>query len=154
MTHLATPRRRALALVLGLTLTTGSSACSSSGSTAVASPTIAAASTAPANGAELDATSFAAALLRPGTIVLDVRTPQEYAGGHLAGARNLDVNAPDFRTRLGTLERNAPYAVYCRSGNRSTTALETMRQMGFTAAYHLGGGIGAWTAAGLPVVTG
>ena len=85
---------------------------------------------------------------------MDVRTPQEYAQGHLPGAVNVDVSSPDFAAQIATLDPNAPYAVYCRSGNRSGVAVATMAEQGFTGAYHLGGGIGAWQDAGGEVVTG
>lgn len=112
------------------------------------------AASAPANGAELNATEFAAAVLRTGTVVLDVRTPAEYAEGHLPRAVNVDVESADFVTRLETLDKTVPYALYCRSGNRSGTALSMMTAAGFTSTYHLGGGIGAWSAAGGEVTTG
>jgi rhodanese-related sulfurtransferase len=112
------------------------------------------AATAPAAGAELDPAAFAAALKRPGTTVLDVRTPEEFASGHLPGAVNVDVSSPDFLARVSALDPTAPYAVYCRSGNRSAAALAEMAQLGFTGAYHLAGGIGAWQGAGGEVVTG
>lgn len=75
----------------------------------------------------------AAALIgRSGTVVLDVRTPAEFAGGHVAGARNLDVSSADFLQRLSTLDREGRYVVYCRSGNRSAAAAAQMRSQGFT----------------------
>ncbi len=138
----------ALAAVASITVVTG---CSS---TATESPTaVSAAASAPALGAELDPAGFAAALKRPGTVVLDVRTPAEFEQGHLPGAVNVDVSAADFASRIAALDKNAPYAVYCRSGNRSAAALDAMKGQGFTNAYHLGGGIGAWQSAGGEVVT-
>ncbi len=142
-----TVRRLAVALVLLVAVSlTGCTGSSGFGSTGVA--TVAASAAAPANGAEVDAATFAAAMKRPGTVVLDVRTPAEFAEGHLAGAINLDVNAADFRAKVGAMAKDVPYAVYCRSGNRSATALAIMKGLGFTQTYHLGGGITAWTAAG------
>jgi rhodanese-related sulfurtransferase len=138
----------ALAAVASLTVVTG---CSGSGVSPSAAPV---AASAPAAGAELDAAAFASAMKRPGTQVIDVRTPAEFAEGHLPGAVNLDVSAPDFAARVASLDKNAPYAVYCRSGNRSASALQVMLGQGFTGAYHLGGGIGAWQSAGGEVVTG
>ena len=64
--------------------------------------------------------------------VIDVRTPSEFAAGHIAGARNIDVEAADFGTRIAELDRNAPYLVYCRSGRRSAIAADQMKQAGFT----------------------
>lgn len=103
---------------------------------------------APGNGARLDVPAFRQAMARPGTVVLDVRTAQEYAEGHLPGAVLADVNAPDFGTKLAALDRSRPYAVYCRSGNRSQAAVEVMREAGFIQVVDLTGGILAWTEAG------
>jgi phage shock protein E len=139
--------RRAVALLAALLVSVALTSCSSSGgapSLASATP----AASAPAFGATLSAAEFASAMARPGTVLLDVRTPGEFGGGHLSGAKNLDVDSAGFRTALQALPKDVPYAVYCRSGNRSATALSIMKQLGFTSAYHLGGGIGAWTAAG------
>lgn len=85
-------------------------------------------------------------------VVLDVRTPEEFAAGHLPNAINVDVNSADFATRLADLDPLVPYAIYCRSGNRSQAALNQMRTAGFADVHHLAGGIGAWQAAGRPVV--
>ena len=106
-----------------------------------------------ASGQTLDAAGFAELVATPGVVVLDVRTPAEYAAGHLEGAVPADING-DFDAAVAGLDRGAPYAVYCRSGNRSAAAIEAMRQLGFVDAWHLGGGIGAWQAAGKDVVTG
>ncbi|HRC40528.1 MAG TPA: rhodanese-like domain-containing protein [Tetrasphaera sp.] len=141
------------AVAATLAILGGTTACSSE-PTQVSVSAGASAATAPAAGAELDAEAFAAALKRAGTIVLDVRTPAEFAAGHLPGAVNIDVEAPDFGTRIAALDASLPYAVYCRSGNRSGVALAAMAAAGFTSAYHLGGGIGAWQAAGGEVVSG
>lgn len=84
-------------------------------------------------------------------MVLDVRTPDEYATGHLAGARNIDLTAPEFRDRMRSLNRNRTYLVYCRSGNRSASALATLRELGFASALHMDGGTLAWSAEGLPL---
>ncbi len=75
----------------------------------------------------------------PGAVVLDVRTPGEYADGHLVGARNVNVGAADFRARVESLDRTTPVYLYCRSGNRSRQAAEIMREMGFTTLYNAGG---------------
>ncbi|TQM57205.1 rhodanese-like domain-containing protein [Humibacillus xanthopallidus] len=112
------------------------------------------AAVAPSSGAMVDADTFAAALATPGTTVVDVRTPAEYAQGHLPGAVNIDVSAPDFATRIAALDRAGSYAVYCHSGNRSAAAVAAMTGAGFTHVYHLAGGIGAWADSGRSVVTG
>lgn len=147
--------RTPLAVIAALAMSVGAGACSSTSTTTPSAGTsTTTAAQAPANGATLDAPAFAAAMVLPGTVVLDVRTPEEFAAGHLTGAVNLNVESADFDAQLGALKKSVPYAVYCRSGNRSGVALAKMADAGFTAAYHLGGGIGAWQSAGYPVVTG
>lgn len=100
----------------------------------------------------LDAAQFAELVATEGVVVLDVRTPAEFASGHLTDAININVEAADFADQIAELDQQATYAVYCRSGNRSQTALNMMRDAGFEQLHHLGGGIGAWQRAGYPVV--
>ena len=146
-------RPSSAALVLVAVLAGGGvAACSSDPAPQATTGTTAA--VAPANGAMLDADTFAAAMATPGTTVVDVRTPAEYAQGHLQGAVNIDVSAPDFASRISALDRAGSYAVYCHSGNRSAAAVAAMTGAGFTHVYHLAGGVGAWTDSGRPVVTG
>jgi rhodanese-related sulfurtransferase len=83
--------------------------------------------------------------------VLDVRTPAEFAAGHLAGAVNVDFRAADFAARASKLERSRGYLVYCRTGNRSRLALPILQRLGFTSLYHLQGGIAEWQRQGLPI---
>jgi rhodanese-related sulfurtransferase len=87
-----------------------------------------------------------------GLVVLDVRTPEEYAEGHLDGAVLVDFYDSDFADQLGQLDPEVPYLVYCRSGNRSGQTLTLMEQLGFGSASDVDGGIVAWQSAGLPVV--
>ncbi len=87
----------------------------------------------------------------PGFIILDVRTPAEYRHGHIEGALNIDVNLTSFREELEKLGKENAYLVYCRTGNRSRTALCEMEKLGFERTYHLAGGIRGWVGAGLPV---
>lgn len=95
---------------------------------------------------------FADALKKnPSMAVIDVRTPQEFAGGHLQSARNIDVDG-DYRGQVAGLDRNSPYALYCRSAKRSGEAMRIMQEMGFTHVFHLGGGIIDWKRTGKQVV--
>ncbi len=87
----------------------------------------------------------------PDFIILDVRTSSEFHDGHIEGALNIDVNLPSFSEELEQLDKNATYLVYCRSGNRSRTALRIMDDLAFTRAYHLTNGITEWVDAGLPI---
>ena len=86
--------------------------------------------------------------------VIDVRTPEEFAAGHIAGAQNIDFYASDFADRIGALDQGTSYVVYCHTGNRSGQATALMADAGFTSVTDVDGGIEAWTAAGLPTVTG
>lgn len=101
----------------------------------------------------LDPKAFAARIAQPGVVVLDVRTPQEYAEGHLANAKNIDIQASDFGQRIAALDKSGGYAVYCRSGKRSNTAATQLLDSGFTKVADLAGGIIAWTSAGNQVTT-
>jgi rhodanese-related sulfurtransferase len=77
-------------------------------------------------------------------LVLDVRTPAEFAEWHLTGALNMDVQTRDFETQVGSLDRRNTFLVYCRSGNRSTKAVQTMERMGFQSVYHMTEGVIGW----------
>ena len=84
------------------------------------------------------------------TVIIDVRTPQEYQEGHLKGAVNMDLSSGSFAEQIDGLDPNAPYQVYCRSGNRSARAVAAMRDAGFT---DLGGIQDAAASTGLEIVT-
>lgn len=88
------------------------------------------------------------------TVVLDVRTPEEYANGHLEGALLIDVQRPDFDASIAELDRSVPYLVYCRSGNRSAQAIARMDALGFENLTNLGSVADAANSTGIPVVTG
>jgi phage shock protein E len=85
------------------------------------------------SGATTQASSGAQGVaILDGRTIIDVRTPAEYAAGHIAGAQNIDYEAADFGTRIEALDKAAPYVVYCRSGRRSALALSQMTAAGFT----------------------
>lgn len=88
-----------------------------------------------------------------GLVILDVRTPEEFAEGHVDGAVMLDFYEPGFAAELAALDPTVPYVLYCRSGNRSGQTLAMMEELGFESVEDIGGGIVAWEAAGLPVTT-
>jgi rhodanese-related sulfurtransferase len=100
----------------------------------------------------VDITKGAALAADPSVVVIDVRTPAEYATGHLARAELVDIHATDFPTRIAQFDRSATYLVYCHSGNRSGQATAFMATLGFTSVYDLDGGITAWQNAGANVV--
>jgi phage shock protein E len=84
-------------------------------------------------------------------VVLDVRTPEEFAAGHIAGATNINFRSPDFAKAVSGLNTNKTYLLQCATGNRSTQALPTFQKLQFQSLYHLDGGIKGWEKAGLPV---
>ncbi len=85
--------------------------------------------------------------------ILDVRTPSEFASGHIEGSILIDFNASNFRTEVDKLDKSKRYLVYCRTSNRSGQAVSIMKDLGFKEVYDVDGGIVAWEAAGLPIVT-
>ncbi len=80
--------------------------------------------------------------------LVDVRTPEEYASGHIAGSVNIPVEELD--ARKGEISKDEAVVLYCRSGNRSNQAAQILDRAGYTGVYDLGGII-AWQAAGYPV---
>ncbi|MGQ9616171.1 MAG: rhodanese-like domain-containing protein [Spirochaetota bacterium] len=85
-------------------------------------------------------------------VILDVRTPGEFATGHLENAINIDFHSESFVDELENLDRNKTYIVYCASGGRSLMALYRMGELGFLRVYDINGGIAAWKKRGLPVI--
>ncbi len=79
----------------------------------------------------------AKALVRSGARLVDVRTPEEFAAGHLEGAINVPVD--DLEARQGELGREAALVLYCRSGARSARAQAMLKKAGFEKVYDLGG---------------
>lgn len=102
------------------------------------------------DASHVTADQFALAVETEGVTVIDVRTPEEFAAGHIPGAININVESDDFVGQIALLDPTASYAVYCRSGNRSRAAINIMTLAGFTSLVGLEGGVGAWTE---PLVT-
>ncbi|MCB9196422.1 MAG: rhodanese-like domain-containing protein [Flavobacteriales bacterium] len=76
--------------------------------------------------------------------LVDVRTPEEYAGGTIEGAINYDFYGDAFATQLASLDREKPVMIFCKSGGRSGQTLEMMKGMGFTTVLELDGGYSGW----------
>ncbi len=89
----------------------------------------------------------------PTAPIVDVRTSQEFAKGHLQNALNYNWNGNDFQNQISTLDKSKPVFVYCLSGGRSSSAADKMRSDGFIEVYELNGGIMKWRAANLPETT-
>ena len=101
--------------------------------------------------ANLDVEAFAEKAADPAVFLVDVRTPDEYAEGHLRGAANIDAEAADFLDKMeAACPKETPVAIYCRSGRRSAEAAKKLSKAGYTVC-DLQGGILAWQEAGKPV---
>ena len=91
----------------------------------------------------LDVSQFAKKITDKNVIVLDVRTPEEFAQGRIPNSINIDVLSDYFMADIAGLDKDATYAVYCRSGKRSVDAATAMDEIGFST-FNLLGGIIAW----------
>lgn len=100
----------------------------------------------------LNADGFVSEIKNSGVVVLDVRTPGEFAAGHIENAINIDVEGMTFDSEIAKLDKNVEYAVYCHSGRRSAIAAEKMTKAGFNKVANLEGGIISWQSAGYPLV--
>jgi len=88
----------------------------------------------------------------PDFMIIDVRTPEEFAEGYIENAINLDYHSETFRDVLNCLDRDKTYLVYCKAGVRSRKALDIMAELNFSEAYNMMGGMDQWEAEGLPVI--
>ena len=103
---------------------------------------------------ELSAPEFAEKIKQDATaMIIDVRTPEEYAQGHLINAVNYDWNGDGFEQQEAGLDKSKPLYVYCLSGGRSSSAAGKLRKDGFKEVYELKGGIMKWRASNLPETT-
>ncbi|TDQ13590.1 rhodanese-related sulfurtransferase [Algoriphagus boseongensis] len=85
------------------------------------------------------------------SMVVDVRTPEEAAEGHLAGSVNINFLGENFGTEIQSLDKKKTYLLYCKSGNRTRKAAGQMLKAGFKHVYMLEGGITNWQNSGKPV---
>lgn len=143
--------RLSVLVLLAAVVSAGSAGCSSDPSAAAGGPVDLppAGQVAPSR---VSVDEFASLVAKPGVQIIDVRTPQEFDAGHIERARNIPVQQPDFADRIAQLDPNGVYAVYCRSGNRSKSAVAQMNAAGITTIFELAEGTEGWTAAGQPLV--
>lgn len=142
-----TRRLAPLALAGALLLSPGLAAC---GGASEAAPAPTASASQPAAPVRVGVPEWIQAAQSPGTVIIDVRTPEEFNAGHVQGALNIPVESPDFAAQVSTLDPGTTYAIYCRSGNRSAVATAEMSGMGYTRLYDLDGGFADLAAAGMP----
>jgi thioredoxin len=102
----------------------------------------------------LSASAFAEKLKAiPSPTIIDVRTPAEFAKGHVKNALNYDWNGIEFDAQIVNLDKSKPVFIYCLSGGRSSAAADKMRAEGFKEVYEMEGGLMKWRAADLPETT-
>lgn len=85
------------------------------------------------------------------SVVIDVRTPAEFADGHIPNAKNIDIKEATFDEKISELDRSTNYVINCQMGGRSARATAKMQELGFKNVKNLLGGIVAWKASSLPV---
>jgi rhodanese-related sulfurtransferase len=95
----------------------------------------------------LNKTQFAEAIKGQDVVLIDVRTPEEFAQGAIKGSVNIDFfNQQAFIKQISSLDKNKPVYLYCRSGNRSMKAARQLVSLGFEKVYDLAGGYMAWSS--------
>lgn len=76
--------------------------------------------------------------------IVDVRTPEEFAGGKIGDAQNINFFDADFKTQIDALDKDKPVLIYCAAGSRSAKAVSIMKGMGFSEIHELQGGYRSW----------
>ncbi len=82
--------------------------------------------------------------------MLDVRSGQEFAEGHVTGAINADIHSPDFAVKAAQFDKRKPILVNCHVGSRGAIAAAELARIGFKSVFNLEGGVDAWEKAGNP----
>jgi rhodanese-related sulfurtransferase len=100
----------------------------------------------------MNVSEFSKKITESGVVILDVRTPGEFAEGFIEGAQNIDFQSENFENEIAALDKKATYAIYCRSGNRSGQAAKIMHDAGFHDVYNLDGGVIDWANEGMTLV--
>ncbi len=93
-------------------------------------------------------------LMNQGATVLDLRQAEEYAAGHISGARHFDAAQIDSATETLRKYKERPLIVYCDKGLTAASAVRTLVRQGFTKVFNLRGGLAAWRAENLPLARG
>ena len=89
----------------------------------------------------------------PTAQLVDVRTPEEFAKGHIAGAVNIDFLEDGFLERTKAIDKSKPVLLYCAAGGRSEDAVAIMKAAGYTDVVDLANGFNGWKRSSLPVAT-
>ena len=100
----------------------------------------------------LDVSKYEKKMEQPDVQLVDVRTPEEFAEGHLENAINIDITADDFDSKIAALDKENPVMVYCKAGGRSAKASSRLNELGFKNISDLEGGIINWNSENKPIV--
>lgn len=100
----------------------------------------------------VSADTFRVMLDRHDGILIDLRTPEEWKTGYIAGAINIDYRSADFKDKISRLDKNKTYYVYCEIGGRSAMAADYMKSSGFCTVIVLQRGLRDWKGKKYPVV--
>jgi thioredoxin len=92
----------------------------------------------------VDAATFKELIEKEDGIVLDVRTPEEVANGHIPNASTINIYDEDFEAKINMMQKDKTIYVYCKSGGRSSQAAQLLQKNGFDKVYNLDGGTMAW----------
>ncbi|UGS24717.1 rhodanese-like domain-containing protein [Flavobacterium channae] len=100
----------------------------------------------------LDVAKYEQKMMQPDVQLVDVRTPEEFAEGHIENAINMDINGDNFEASVANLDKEKPVMVYCKAGGRSAKAAAKLKEMGFKSISDLDGGITNWNSENKPTV--
>jgi phage shock protein E len=97
---------------------------------------------------KVSAIDFEAKIKNQKVQLIDVRTPAEFASGHLKNAQNINYASDNFPEEMAKLDKTKAVYIYCAAGGRSGKAVPVLEQLGFKQIFDLEGGINAWKTAG------
>jgi rhodanese-related sulfurtransferase len=96
------------------------------------------------NFSHINFEEFKKGITEKDSILIDVRTSNEFESGHIKNAKNIDIYSSNFQNELEKLDKEKPYYINCQSGGRSRSAVSQMKKLGFKKVYGLEGGISSW----------
>ncbi len=99
----------------------------------------------------VDVATYETEMSKPNVQLIDVRTPAEYAEGHVANSKNINITGEDFDAQVALLDKSKPVLLYCKSGMRSAKASLRLKELGFENITDLDGGFGTWRNANKPI---
>ena len=99
----------------------------------------------------VDVATYETEMSKPNVQLIDVRTPAEYAEGHIANSKNINITGEDFDAQVALLDKSKPVLLYCKSGMRSAKASLRLKELGFENITDLEGGFGTWRNANKPI---